>query len=201
MSSMRTKLKLTNEEIRELLGGKSFDFPKYSTQIMNLANQNAQGTRPAVVGQMSELIQQFSGKSIEEWEEWYIKKHPDAIAKATKKVTQMIDNFKSVINKIDEKMIENWVRDLVIIKTFIGLQFQEAILIKTSNLLKTTYRFASPGEESKGVDGYVGNIPVSIKPETYKSKKGLQEKIDAKFIYYKKAKDGVTIDISELTQT
>jgi len=54
---MRTKVKITNEEIKELLGVKSFEFPKYSTQIINLANQNAQGTRPAVVGQMSDLIQ------------------------------------------------------------------------------------------------------------------------------------------------
>ncbi|GEM_PF-2690725 len=53
---MKDKIKLTNKEIKELLGAKSFDFPKYSTQLMNLANQNAQGTRPAVVGQMSELI-------------------------------------------------------------------------------------------------------------------------------------------------
>jgi hypothetical protein len=104
------------------------------------------------------------------------------------------------MNQIDKQMIENWVRDLVIIKTFIGLQFQEAILIKTSNLLKTTYRLASPEEESKGIDGYIGNVPISIKPETYKSKKSLQEKIDAKLIYYKKVKDGVTIDISELAR-
>ena len=33
-------------------------FPKYTTQLMNLANQTAQGTRPKVVGQMSELFPQ-----------------------------------------------------------------------------------------------------------------------------------------------
>jgi uncharacterized protein YukE len=200
MPLMRTKLKLTNEEIKELLGGKSLDFPKYSTQILNLANQNAQGTRPAVVGQMSELIHEFSGKSIEEWENWYLESHPDAIQKAAEKVTQMIENFRSVINKIDRQMIENWVRDLVIIKTIIGLRFQEAIMMKTSNQLKTNYRFASPEEESKGIDGYIGDIPISIKPETYKSKKGLLEKIHVKIIYYKKAKDGITIDFSGLPQ-
>ncbi|MBU1345210.1 MAG: MjaI family restriction endonuclease [Proteobacteria bacterium] len=53
---MRTKIKLKNDEIKKLLGVDSSDFPKYSTQILNLANQNAQGTRPAVVGQMSELM-------------------------------------------------------------------------------------------------------------------------------------------------
>jgi hypothetical protein len=82
---MKTNLKISNEEIKKLIGATSFNFPKYSTQILNLANRNAQGTRPAVVGQMSDLIQEFSGKSIKEWEEWYLKKHPDAIQKATEK--------------------------------------------------------------------------------------------------------------------
>ena len=195
---MITQIKLTNNEIKELLGAESFEFPKYATQILNLANQNAQGTRPAVVGQMSELIQEFSGKSVEEWEKWYVAKHPDAIKKATQKVLEMIDNFRKVIDQIDEKMIRDWVRDLVVIKTFIGLRFQEAILGKAALLLKKTYRLASPADESKGIDGYIGDLPISIKPATYKAKKNLQETIAAKIIYYEKVKDGINVDIGEL---
>ena len=51
------KLKMRNEEITQLLDADVVSFPKYATQLINLANQNAQGTRPEVVGQMSELIQ------------------------------------------------------------------------------------------------------------------------------------------------
>ncbi len=195
---MRSRIKISNEEIKKLLGAKSFDFPKYSTQILNLANQNAQGTRPAVVGQMSELIQEFSGKSIKEWEEWYLKKHPDAIQKATEKIAQMIENFRSVMAEIDPQLIENWVRDLVIIKTFIGLKFQEAILSKVADLLNTNYRLATPEEEAQGIDGFIGNMPISIKPESYKQKKELRETIAAKIIYYHKVKDGITIDLEEI---
>lgn len=64
---MKKQIKISNNEIKQLLGIESFEFLKYSTQIINLANQNAQGTRPAVVGQMSDLIQEFTGKSIKEW--------------------------------------------------------------------------------------------------------------------------------------
>ena len=39
------KLKIPNSEVQELLSGKTYSYPKYTTQIMNLANQNAQGTR------------------------------------------------------------------------------------------------------------------------------------------------------------
>jgi len=49
------------EAIQEQLTGAIPEFPKYTTQIMNLANQNSHGTRPNVVGQMSALIVQFSG--------------------------------------------------------------------------------------------------------------------------------------------
>ncbi len=195
---MKTRFKIPFDEVKELLGTEKFEFPKYSTQILNLANQNAQGTRPSVVGQMSELIQEFSGQSVAEWEKWYIKRHPDAIEKASQKIKEMIENFKSVIDLIDDEMITNWVKDLVIIKTFIGLKFQEAILSKIASRIKTTYKLATPDEESKGIDGFIGNQPVSIKPETYKSKMSLQEKIDVKFIFYNKTKDGIIVDIEGL---
>ncbi len=195
---MKTKVKITNKEIKELLGITSFEFPKYSTQIINLANQNAQGTKPSVVGQMSELIQEFSGKSIEEWEKWYLEKHPDAIRKATDKIMDMINHFKDVVNQIDRELVEKWVHDLVIIKTFIGLRFQEAILNKISKILNQEYRLANPEEESVGIDGFIGDIPVSIKPETYQIKKNLNENIEVKIVYYKKVKDGISIDLAEL---
>lgn len=195
---MKTRIKISNAEIKELIGAQPLELPKYSTQIINLANQNAQGTRPAVVGQMSDLIQEFTGQSISEWEKWYLEKHADAIEKASIKISEMIDNFRVVINKIDSKMIGNWVKDLVIIKTFIGLKFQEAILSKAATILKTTYRLALPEEESKGIDGFIGISPVSIKPDTYKLKKSLQEKIDVKIVYYTKVKDGINIDLEEI---
>jgi len=70
----------------QLLDADTTSFPKYATQIINLANQNAQGTRPEVVGQMSELIQEFRGKKLEEWEKWYLSRHPEAIEKAKTKI-------------------------------------------------------------------------------------------------------------------
>jgi hypothetical protein len=147
---------------------------------------------------MSELIQEFLGKSIEEWEKWYLEKNPDAIPKATVKIALMIDNFRSVMDKIDRQLIERWVRDMVIIKTFIGLRCQEAILAKVVAMLDTTYRLAEPSEESRGIDGYVGDTPISIKPESYRLKESLHETIEGKVVYYEKTKEGVTVDISGL---
>ena len=194
------KIKLTNEQIREALEIESPLFPKYVTQIINLANQNAQGTRPKVVGQLSDLIQEFPGKKFEEWEEWYLQKYPDAIKNARKKIIAMVENLKNAVNKIDENMVNEWTKDLVLIKTFLGLKFQEAVLRKAAEIKSVGYKLSDNTDESKGVDGYVGDIPVSIKPETYRTKGSLSETIDVKIIYYKKLKNGIEVDYGEITE-
>lgn len=192
------KIKLSTEEIRRYLDIETPVFPKYTAPLINLANQYAQGTRPKVVGQMSELIQQFTGKSLPEWERWYLKQKPEAVKNATEKILQKLEEFKTCLNQIDRDMVAKWVTDLVIVKTFVGLRFQEAILKKGADLKRTSYRLALPGEESEGIDGYIGNTPVSIKPHTYAAKTALPEQINVKIIYYRKAKDGIEVDYSEI---
>lgn len=75
------KIKINNEELIKELIGEVKSFPKYTTQLINLANQNSQGTRPKVVGQLSELIQECPSKTYEGWKKWYLEKHPKAVDK------------------------------------------------------------------------------------------------------------------------
>ena len=185
---------ISNEEVAEELVGETKTFPKYTTQILNLCNQNAQGTRPSVVGQMSELVQECPYKTYREWRQWYLSRKPNAIADATQRIKTMVGNLRVAIVLIDDNMIKTWVEDLVIAKSFTGLHFQQAILSRVAKMKRTTFRIASPDEESKGIDGYIGQEKVSIKPETYKSKLGLPESIRIPIIYYEKLKDGVRVD-------
>jgi len=192
------KLKIKNEEVSQLLDAEVVSFPKYATQLINLANQNAHGTRPEVVGQMSELIKQFKGRKLEEWETWYISKYPEAIEKAETKILQMIENFKEVITLIDAQMVEAWVKDLVIVKTFVGLKFQEAIIKRVAEHTGKTYKISDPEDEAKGIDGYIGEVAISVKPRTYESKKMLPETIGVRIIYYEKVKDGINIFFGDI---
>lgn len=180
-------IKLDFKDELEKITGEKKDFPKYTTQIINLANQNAQGTRPKVVGQLSELIKQCPDKSYEGWRKWYLERYPDAIEKATKKISRMIEKMKEAMDLINEKMIREWVEDLVITKTAEGLIIQEIILRTLAESAGYKWRLATPEEESKNIDGFIGSIPVSIKPITYESKKPtVREKIDVEMIFYKK---------------
>lgn len=188
------KVNIPNAEVQELLSGKKYEYLKYVTQILNLANQNAQGTRPKIVGQMSDLIQQFEGSTLADWEEWYMAQNPAALEMATDKVWTMVQALQQNIQQIDRDTVRQWVEELVIVKTFAGLKFQEAILKVVAREYGLPYRLATPAEESKGIDGVVGEHPVSIKPITYKTKMGLNEVIDIPIVFYEKKKDRIVVE-------
>lgn len=191
------KIKISNGDIEKLSNASKYPFPKYATQIINLLNSNAQGTRPAVVGQMSELIQEFQGKTLDEWIEWYSIKQPDAVQKATDKIFAMYKLMSEAFATIDRPMIEAWVKDLVYNKTYCGLKFQSAILAFLADRYDTTWRLADVEEEAQGIDGYVGNKPVQIKSSTYKLEARLAENIEIPIVYYDKKKDGISIEFDQ----
>lgn len=198
---MIMKYTLKNELIEDFNESKSFSFPKYTSQLINWANQNAQGTRPVVVGQMSELFPEFMNSgmeiTIENWRKWYIEKYPEAFENATDKIFAQVQSLRNAIPLIDREMVEKWVQDLVINKTFNGMYVQKAILASLAEKKGTTYRLATPEEESKGIDGYVGEVPYSVKPDTYKTMGRLSEIIDVKIIYYSKTKTNLKIEVED----
>ncbi|HIF84688.1 MAG TPA: MjaI family restriction endonuclease [Flavobacteriaceae bacterium] len=191
-----TKININNAEVQKIISGKVNEFPKYTTQILNLANNTAGGTRPKVVGQLSDLIQEFSGNTVSEWKEWYKGKHPEASQDACKKISIMIENYKAAMKEIDNTLIKKWVDDLLFVKTFSGLKFQGAIIEKIAALKNENHRLAEPEEENKGIDGYIGDQPVSVKPKSWKSK-NLPELIKVPIIYYEKKKSGISVEYDD----
>lgn len=191
-------LTIKNEELLELNESSTPQFPKYTSQLINLANQNAQGTRPKVVGQLSELFQEYQKNtdeiSIDTWEKWYLSKYPKAIEDATNRIYEQIQNLKNAITLIDRNMIQKWVEDLIITKTYNGLYIQKAIFSKIAKIKQKDFRLAKTEEEAIGIDGYIDKVPYSIKPDTYKTISRLSESIEVKIIYYTKTKSGIEIE-------
>lgn len=190
---MLKKIKMKNSEVEQLSNASQYAFPKYATQIINLLNSNAQGTRPFVVGQMSELIQEFDGKSLEEWVVWYNERQPDAVHNATEKIYGMYLLMREAFNSITKEMVEAWVKDLVYNKTYCGLKFQSAIIAFLANKVGKSWRLANI-EEAKGIDGFIGETPIQIKSSTYKIEGCLSETIEVPIVYYDKKKDGINIE-------
>lgn len=191
---MQKKVKMKNNEVERLSNASQYDFPKYATQIINLLNSNAQGTRPAVVGQMSELIQEFDGKSLDDWILWYNERQPNAVHDATEKIFGMYQLMSEAFGAITREMIEAWVKDLVYTKTYCGLKFQSAIIAFLADKVQKPYRLANVEEEAKGIDGFIGDTPIQIKSITYKIEGRLPENIEVPIVYYDKKKDGINIE-------
>lgn len=195
------KFTIKNDELQELNGTCAPNFPKYTSQLINWANQNAQGTRPNVVGQLSDLFPEYQENAdtvdLNSWRDWYLDQYPNAIDNATEKIFRQVENLKEAIQLIDKEMVHRWVEDLVITKTFTGLYVQKAILAKVADTKGVSYRLARPEEESLGIDGYVGDVAYSVKPDTYKTMGRLSETIDVKMIYYTKKKLGLAIEVEE----
>lgn len=194
------ELTVSLQSINETLNLPSVDFPLYTSQLMNLANQNAQATRPRIVGNMSELVQEFGGRNFDQWVSWYTERHPDSIHEATEKVFAMLQKLKHAMDLIDKEMVEKWIRDLVLNKTFAGFRFQEAILKDVATALRSHYRMSDRYDESQGIDGYIGEQAVSIKPVSYRAKSMLAESIAVPIIFYEKIKSGLRVDYTQVVE-
>lgn len=206
---MSRTIRITEEDREELVADIDPEFPKYTTQLMNTANQNSQATRPKVVGQMNELIEDYKKEypegDYEDWKEFYIEQYDgeERIEEATDKVFEMVVAMREAAQEIDREMVNRWVRDLVLYKTYTGLgRNEEAILKALSEEYDLPYELGDAEDESVGIDGYLGDQPVSVKPETYKQKSRLQESIDVPIVYYEEfaSMDDLKLHVDELDE-
>lgn len=198
-----TIVRISADEIEDLV---EEEFETYERFLLNYANRYSHGTRPKVVGQISELSEKFREENpegtLEDWIDYYLEHQgEEGIEEATQKIISKVDEFVEVAKRIDEETARRWVEELVFIKSYEGLVVaEEAILKKLSEKFNTDYRNSTPEEESKGIDGYIGDQPISIKRETYDRKDELEEEIQVPIIYYEIRDDELELDISELIE-
>lgn len=211
---------IKREELMKVLNVPETEFEKYVSPLLNQINNWARGTRPEVVGQMSELIKKFmerypkNQRTFDNWRDFYLSTEvipgstgEKAIETAVKRIKEKLSEVRRVLDDIDEETIRTWVEDLVLNKTFWGLMVQRPILSKLAEIFARdplNYRLSTPEEESKGIDGFIiingEEFPVSIKGVTYKQEKHMKEKIEAPIVYYEKTKNGLRIDYSEFAR-
>jgi len=169
----------------------------YIGSVINLANSFSQATRAKHVGQVSDLIQEYreiaENPSVEGWESFYASRIGlEKIDIAADKIWEYVKRIRENLNSLNHDDIKNWTKDLIIDKTFSGLQLQLDILEMVSETGE--FRLSTPDEESKGIDGYVDGEPVSIKPNTYKKTiQSGKESIPYRIIFYKNTKRGLVV--------
>ena len=109
------KFKISNEYISKCNDTEISEYPKYTTQVINLANQNAGGTRPRNVGQLSELLPEYLSSpgeaSLSGWKEWYNERYPDAVNNAVERVWDQVNNLRDCMDYIDKHILSRIFND------------------------------------------------------------------------------------------
>ena len=192
------KDRISNQEIQRLVAPNSPEFPKYVTQLLNLVSKNAQGTRPKVVGKMTDLLAESDARTVAEWRSYYDEKMPNGITAATDKIKPMLVEMQKAMASITDDMVKDWVEDLVYTKTFTGLRVQDVILSYLARQMgDVEYRAATAEEESRGIDGWIKDRPIQVKPITYRTAMARSsEEIEVPIVYYEKKK-GLSIEYPE----
>lgn len=193
------KIEIAPEALPDQPAGDRSPYKTYEKVLLNPANTYSHATRPEYVGRVTELIRQCPVDDYSGWRKWYFDRYPRAIEDATDRVVCKLEEFRDVISNIDRETVRRWVTELILEKTYVGLHTERAILNEAAKRLGKPYRASSAGDESKGIDGYIGDQPVSVKPTSYKNDQSRLEKIEAPIIWYETEKlGGLVADLSAI---
>lgn len=161
-------LKLTAKHYTTVVVRHRRTWPKYSTQILNMANQNAKSTSVKTVGSMKEMWMDMRKQGIrgtlDNWTTYYNSVRGEAtLITAGKTLYTMVVKM-NLQNIITEDMCIDYVKEMVYNKTHMGMAGEEMAIEVVANYLKRSYRFSTKEEEARGIDGWIENIPVQVKP-------------------------------------
>lgn len=203
---MDNNIRISKEEREKITKGEVEEFPKYTTQLLNLANRNAQSTRQNVVGNMNELLKEFGDRypngTYEDWKEFYLKEQngEERLEESTQKLFEMILRMKEAMKEIDEEMARRFVNDLVLYRTYMGEDVEEVVFQKLSGLYGLDYEPPSTNDKA---DGYLGDQPVRIVSFKDKPDKSDNKKIDnIPTVYYhiNKHDQSIEVDTHQLSR-
>lgn len=161
-------IKLTAKHYKGLIQRQRRQWPKYATQLMNVAQQNSQAFRPKYIGPVVETFKRMRDQKIpgtlSNWEEYY-RQHlgEQRLVEAGKKIHAMLK--KMGIEWIDEEMCIEYSKETAYNKTHMGYGGQEMAVEAVAKHFGKSIRWPTPEEDSaQGIDAWIGETPVQVKP-------------------------------------
>ena len=161
-------IKLTAKNYNNSIAPHRREWPKYSTQLLNIATQNCQALRAKFVGSMKEtwleMKKQNLAGTLDTWTDYYNSTHgTDGLVEASKKTFVMIKAMG--ITRIEEAMCLDYIKEVVYNKTHMGMGGEETAVQVVADYYKLPYRWSTAEEESRGIDAWIDDKPVQVKPE------------------------------------
>ena len=173
---------------------------KYHSAFLNIVNKDAHSSRPETVGKLAteifpNYIDNATNPTPESWKKHYQDTHSEEYNNGLTKFKKQFKKEKQAINNITDDDLQAYYDDLMFNKTFKGLYAQNEILKDIATDKNTEFRKPTATEEGQGIDGYIGDVPYSVKSETYKNSAAKNnETINAIMVYYKDNQKDKTID-------
>lgn len=197
---MTNPIKLTAKHFASVTRRDRCNFPLYSKPILNIATQNSKATQPRYVGSMKEYWIEFmktGGRSVDEWEHWYMSNDGEAkIDAGTEKLYNMLNRMPLDHSVFTREIARNYILDLVINKTHYGMSGEYYSVIAVAKYFDMPHRFSTAEEESQGIDAWIGDCPVQVKPEDSVTKHHVRNHADTEktlVVTYKAKSDACII--------
>lgn len=149
-------------------------WPRYTTQILNIAGQNAQCFNANKIGSMKEHWLEFTATgqpdTLENWEAFWFTKHTEEdLVWAANKLFSKVSEMPIDTTVITAELCRDYVEEVIFNKTHFGMGGESAAIRAAAEYFGLPFRFSNAEEESQGIDGWIGDKPVQVKPEdTYK---------------------------------
>jgi len=117
---------------------------------------------------MKELFTEFLSKeykTVTEWETFYTANGGvDRIERATDKLHSMLNKMPVDHAIFSRDLAKNYIIDLVIYKTHFGMSGEYYAVLATAKHYNMALRWSNAAEESQGIDAWLDNFPVQVKP-------------------------------------
>jgi hypothetical protein len=161
-------IKLTAKNFKGVVHRARREWPKYSTQLLNVAGQNCKAFDVRQVGSAKEtwleMRQQGIPGTFENWCNFYNSKpFANNIPAQAQRLYEMIQKMQ--IGGISYDMCEDYIKEVIYNKTHMGMAGEEMAIQAVGSYYSLPVRFSDAQEEAQGIDGWIGEIPVQVKPE------------------------------------
>ena len=187
-------IRLKPQDLRGKDVGAVIDFPELTSDLISLANHLSKATTRKKLGNPGAVIEEFKGKTFEDWERFYEQKRPGALDTASREIYSAIEKLREALELVDEELVRHWVEEAVLKRTYAAWRIQETILKYIAKLQGKSFRQADDQESTAGIDGFIDERPFCVHPVSryFKSPPEEQDpKMDV--VYFEKAKRGLKV--------
>lgn len=174
--------------------GAAIEFPELTSDLIGFANHLSKATTRKKLGNPTSVIEEFKGKTFEDWERFYEQERPGALDAASREIYSAIEKLREALGMVNEELIRHWVEEAVLKRTYAAWRIQETILKHIAKRQGKIFRQANDQESEAGIDGFIDERPFCVRPVS-RYFKGPQEEQDAQVevVFFERDKRGLKV--------